>query len=103
MKYDKNAISNTARKLRLKSSGLGSIQTKLSRVSPKKCSSSFYAKRSSLIRRLSNVQSEINSLSNDISCAANKMSSDDVQNARYIRQVFNNRTSKSPMGKGCFL
>ncbi len=102
MKYDKNAISNTARKLRSKSSGLGSIQTKLSRVLPKKCSSSFYAKRSLLIRRLSNVQSEINSLSNDISSAANKMSFDDVQNARYIRQVFNNRTSKITFGQRLF-
>lgn len=102
MKYDKNAISITARKLRSKSSGLGSIQTKLSRVSPKKCSSSFYANRSSLVRRLSNVQSEISSLSNDISSAANKMSSDDVQNARYIRQVFINRTSKITFGERLF-
>ena len=34
MKYDKNAISNTARNLRSKSSGLANIQTSLSRVSP---------------------------------------------------------------------
>lgn len=102
MKYDKNAILNTARKLRSKSSGLGSIQAKLSQVSPKKCNSSFYAKRSSLVRRLSNVQNEINSLCNDISSAANKMSSDDAQNARYIRQVFNNRTSKITFGQRLF-
>lgn len=102
MKYDKNAISITARNLRSKSSGLGSLQTKLSRISPMKCSSSFYAKRSSLVRRLSNVQSEIDSLSCDIGNAANKMSSDDVQNARYIRQVFNNRTSKITFGQRLF-
>lgn len=102
MKYDKNAILNTARKLRSKSSGLGSIQTKLSRVSPKKCSSSFYTKRSSLVRRLSNVQSEIDSLSSDISSAANKMGSDDAQNARFIRQAFNNRTSKITFGQSSF-
>ena len=102
MKYDKNAILNTARKLRSKSSGLGSIQTKLSQVSPKNCNSSFYAKRSSLVRRISNVQNEINSLCNDISSAANKMSSDDAQNAHYIRQVFNNRTSKITFGQRLF-
>lgn len=102
MKYDKNAISNTARKLRSKSSGLKSIQNKLSRISPTKCSSSFYTKRYSLVRRLSNVQSEINSLSTDISNAASKMSSDDIQNARYIRQVFNNRTSKITFGQRLF-
>jgi len=67
-----------------------------------KCSSNFYAKRSSLVRRLNNVQSEINSLSCDIGNAANKMSSDDVQNARYIRQVFNNRTSKITFGQRLF-
>lgn len=74
MKYDKNAISNTARNLRSKSSGLANIQTSLSRVSPKKCSSSFYSRRSSLVRRISNVQNEINALSADISNAASKMS-----------------------------
>ena len=77
MKYDKNAILNTAQNLRFKSSGLSVLQTKLSRISPMKCSSSFYAKRSSLVCRLSNVQSEINSLSCDIGNAANKMSSDE--------------------------
>ena len=82
MKYDKDVILITAQNLRLKSSGLSSIQTKLSRISPMKCSSSFYAKRFSLVRRLSNVQSEIDSLSYDISNAANKMSSDDVQIGR---------------------
>lgn len=102
MKYDKNAIWNTAQNLRSKSSGLGPLQTKLSRISPMKCSSSFYAKRSSLVRRLSNVQSEIDSLSFDIGNAADKMSSDDVQNARYIRQVFNNRTSKITFGQRLF-
>ena len=102
MKYDKDVILITAQNLRLKSSGLSSIQTKLSRISPMKCSSSFYAKRFSLVRRLSNVQSEIDSLSYDISNAANKMSSDDVQNARYIRQVFNNRTSKITFGQRLF-
>ena len=102
MKYDKNAISNTARNLRSKSLGLGNIQTSLSRVSPQKCSSSFYSRRSSLVRRLSNVQSEINSLSGDISNAASKMSSDDVQNAYYIRQVFSNRTSKITYGQRVF-
>ena len=102
MKYDKNEILNTARNLRSKSSGLTNLQTSLSRVSPKKCSSSFYSKRSSLVRRLSNVQNEINSLSNDISNAAYKMSSDDVQNAYYIRQVFNNRTSRISFGQSVF-
>lgn len=102
MKYDKNAISNTARNLRSKSSGLGNIQTSLSRVSPQNCSSSFYSRRSSLVRRLSNVQSEINSLSGDISNAASKMSSDDVQNAYHIRQVFSNRTSKITYGQRLF-
>lgn len=102
MKYDKNAISNTARKLRSKSSDLGTIQTNLSRVSPKKCSSSFYSKRSSLVRRLSNVQSEINALSGDISNAASKMSSDDVQNAYHIRQVFSTRTPKISYGQRVF-
>ena len=102
MKYDKNAILNTAQNLRFKSSGLSVLQTKLSRISPMKCSSSFYAKRSSLVCRLSNVQSEINSLSCDIGNAANKMSSDDVQNARYIRQAFNNRTSKITFGQRLF-
>lgn len=102
MKYDKNAISNTARNLRSKSSGLGNIQTSLSRVSPQKCSSSFYSRRSSLVRRLSNVQSEIDSLSGDISNAASKMSSDDVQNAYHIRQVFSNRTSKITYGQRVF-
>lgn len=94
MKYDKKAISNTAQNLRSKTSGLSSVQTRLGRISPTKCSSAFYTRRSSLVRRLSNVQSEIKSLSTDIGNAASKMSSDDVQNARYIRQVFNNRTSK---------
>lgn len=102
MKYDKNAILNTAQNLRFKSSGLSVLQTKLSRISPMKCSSSFYTKRSSLVCRLSNVQSEINSLSCDIGNAANKMSSDDVQNARYIRQAFNNRTSKITFGQRLF-
>lgn len=102
MKYDKNAILNTAQRLHSKSSGLNSIQTKLSRISPQKCSSSFYTRRSSLVRRLKNVQSEIDSLSTDIISAANKMSSDDVQNARYIRNVFNNRTSKITFGQRLF-
>lgn len=102
MKYDKNAISNTARNLRSKSSGLANIQTSLSRVSPKKCSSSFYSRRSSLVRRISNVQNEINALSADISNAASKMSSDDVQNAYHIRQVFSNRTSKIAFGHKLF-
>ena len=102
MKYDKNAISNTARNLRSKSSGLANIQTRLSRVSPKKCSSSFYSRRSSLVRRISNVQNEINALSADISNAASKMSSDDVQNAYHIRQVFSNRTSKIAFGHKLF-
>lgn len=102
MKYDKNAISNTAQKLRSKASDLSSIKTRLGRISPTKCSSAFYARRSSLVRRLSNVQSEIKSLSTDIGDAASKMSSDDVQNARYIRQVFNNRTSKINFGQRTF-
>lgn len=102
MKYDKNAILNTAQRLHSKSSSLNSIQTKLSRISPQKCSSSFYTRRSSLVRRLKNVQSEIDSLSTDIISAANKMSSDDVQNARYIRNVFNNRTSKITFGQRLF-
>lgn len=102
MKYDKNAISNTARNLRSKSSGLRTIQTSLSRVSPKKCSSNFYLRRSSLVRRLSNVQSEINALSDDISNAASKMSSDDVQNAYHIRQALSNRTSKISYGQRLF-
>ncbi len=102
MKYDKNAISNTARNLRSKSSGLRTIQTSLSRVSPKKCSSNFYLRRSSLVRRLSIVQSEINALSGDISNAASKMSSDDVQNAYHIRQALSNRTSKISYGQRLF-
>lgn len=102
MKYDKNVISNTAQNLRSKASGLANVQTSLSQVSPKKCSSSFYSKRSSLVRRLNNVQNEINSLSVDISNAASKMSSDDVQNAYYIRQVFTNRTSKITYGQNLF-
>lgn len=102
MKYDKKAISNTAQNLRSKTSGLSSVQTRLGRISPTKCSSAFYTRRSSLVRRLSNVQSEIKSLSTDIGNAASKMSSDDVQNARYIRQVFNNRTSKLNFGQRTF-
>lgn len=102
MKYDKNAISNTARNLRSKSSGLSTIQTSLGRISPKKCSSDFYSRRSSLVRRLGNVQSEINALSGDISNAASKMSSDDVQNAYQIRQALSNRTSKISYGQRLF-
>ena len=102
MRYDKNAILNTAQKLRSKSSGLSAIQTSLSCVSPKKCNSTFYSKRSSLIRRLRNVQSEINALSSDIRNAASKMSSDDLQNAYHIRQVLSNRTSKISYGEGVF-
>lgn len=94
MRYDKNAISNTARNLCSKSSELSIIQTSLSRVSPKKCSSNFYLRRSSLVKRLSNVQSEINALGGNINNAASKMSSDDVQNAYHIRQALSNRTSK---------
>ena len=93
MKYDKYAILNTANRLKNKASGLSSIQSRLGNISPQKCNSNFYSKRYSLVKRIRNVQSEINSLSNDINSAANKMSGDDVQNAKYIRQVFNNRAS----------
>lgn len=93
MKYDRNAISNTARNLSSKAAGLSSIRTSLSRLSPKRCNPSFYSRRSSLARRLQNVQNEITSLSSDINNAASRMSTDDVQNANQIRQVFSNRTS----------
>lgn len=96
MKYDKYAILNTANRLKNKASGLSSIQSRLGNISPQKCNSNFYSKRYSLVKRIRNVQSEINSLSNDINSAANKMSGDDVQNAKYIRQVFNNRASLLP-------
>lgn len=102
MKYDKHAISNAANRLKNKSSGFNSIQNKLSNVSPNKCNANFYSKRYSLVKRIRNVQTEINSLSTDINSAANKMSSDDVQNARYIRQVFNNRASLLSFGNRGF-
>ena len=102
MKYDRHAISHTANRLKNTASGLSSIQSRLGNVAPKKCNSNFYAKRYSLVRRIRNVQSEIYSLSNDINSAANKMSHDDVQNARYIRQVFNNRASLLSFGNRGF-
>lgn len=102
MKYDKHAISNTANRLKNKSSGFNSIQNRLSNVSPNKCNSNFYSKRYSLVKRIRNVQTEINSLSTDINSAASKMSNDDVQNARYIRQVFNNRASLLSFGNRGF-
>lgn len=100
MKYDKNAILNTASNLRSKASGLAEIKNKLSRTSPIKCSPSFYSKRSSLVQRIGNVQNRITNLSNEISKAANKMSSDDVQNARYIREAFQQEASFSPFRYG---
>ena len=102
MKYDKNAILSAAKKLHSKSSSLKPIQNKLSHISPKKCSSGFYAKRSSLVRRLENLRNEIDSLSADISEAANRMSSDDKKNAQLIRQTFNKRASKMTVSQAPF-
>lgn len=102
MKYDKLSIINTAKNIKLKSSDLSSLQVRLGRLMPIKCSSYFYTKRFLLMRRISDLQTELISLSHDIEQAANQMGYDDIQNASYIRCALKNRSNQATFNYNSF-